>query len=292
MRGRLLSLCGLCLAATSVPIAAQRGTGCNSDWPQVGILRLDGPGPVTVYRFTSRVPIDANDGSAICIDDSIPPRPQTGRVDLLSGEPAIPLLANEALNAPSCRRGLLGWLRSLRSRAILLRAGTAGSLGSDEIGFPLAAIATGTAEIGSNYRRIRIPLNSVEIPLVVELWSPGARQPRVVDVTARSGEAAFNSIRPQRGPWRIVIRAERPVVGGFEMVDEVSDPEISALAARERLSPRDVSMALACIDFPRHGLEAYQRLDRLTDRRIILSWQQPTTELSCGTPTRASSAGR
>jgi len=286
MRRRLLSACALILAATSGQISAQSGRGCNADWPQVGTLYLDRPGPVTVYRFANRTSVAANNGAPICIDDTIPPRPQTGRVELLSGEPALPLLANQPLNAPSRRRGILGWLRSFRLRGVLFRAGTAGSLGSDRVGFPLVGLAGGNAEISSNHRRLSIPVSRVEIPLVVELWPPGARQPQVATVAARAGEANFSSIRPQRGPWRVVIRTERPVVGGFNMVEHVIDPELSALATEQRLSSREADLALACIDLPRYGLEVYQRrAANPDDRRMLLSWQSSTTDLSCGTPT-------
>lgn len=293
MRGKLVSTGGLLLALTSWPVAGQSGQGCNADWPQVGTLRLDSPGPITVYRFANRATVGANNGAPICIDDTIPPRPQSGRIELLSGEPTLPLLANQAFNAPSRRRGILGWFRNIRLRSLLFRAGTAGSLGSDRVGFPLAALANGSAEISANHRRLSIPVNRVEIPLIVELWSPGARQPQVAHVEARSGEANFGPIRPQRGSWRVVIRAERPAVGGFNMVDRVSDPELSALATEQRLSPREADLALACIDLGRYGLEVYQRLEASpSDRMTVLSWQNPTVDLSCATPIMNSVPGR
>lgn len=293
MKISLFSATGLVMTVLAAPLSAQNGRGCNSDWPQVGSLHLNSAGPITVYRFANRMAVPANNGAPICIEDMIPPRPQSGRVELLSGEPPLTLLANQALQVPGRRRSILGWLRNLRLRAALFRAGSAGSLGSDQIGFPLTSLAIGSAEIASDHRRLIIPVNRVDIPLTVELWSPDARQPQLVTVEARAGEAIFASIRPQLGLWRVVVRAERRVVGGFRMVDRVSDAELGALAIDQRLSPRESSLALACLDFPRYGLEAYQRLAaHPADRAIVLTWQNPTAELSCGTPTALATSAR
>lgn len=276
-------------AALAFSADASAAPDCTSEKPQVGILYLEKPGPVTAYRRGG--PVALANAAPVCVGDLFPASPASGRIDVFDGDD-IPIVPRREARVPDRRHWIVEWLRSLigRRRLFAQPSHAGGPMGDGEPGFALIGVDTGAARIGMDHRILIIPVNPMPHAFVVELYPPAAaksgreREMRIARVEAGAREAVFPGIGPRPGRWSLVIEPGR-IVGGFEMV---RGPFEQLPAEIGRLNDRESVLAQACLDPIRNGLEAYLRLARtqsaIDDRALLLDWQRPKRRLSCATP--------
>lgn len=279
---KVLAVSAFCAAANLIPAAAASAQPCTVERPMIGSLEISAGGPVAIYRGGDT--LTGTNATPICLGDESFSASARGAFRANDGT-RIPFAPGEPLVLPKRERLLARLLTWLFKSPENWRQGGSPMNEDGNPGISLLGVEQGSAILGARKGELAIPLrrsfNAYQLDLVND-----ATRKIVARQTIGNGQSlAILSVRAlRRGRYTLLVNGKQPI-GSFSVAD-ISEDHSFTRQWPDRLHQ---SLAFACLDVRRNSLEAVQRFRGNRQEQqalaLLLTWQHPTAELSCSTPT-------